>query len=256
MIVPTPRVELTPPPLVCAGGVSSVVPTTVTLQGVEPPQVAASLTPLTMIGAELRARRSAAPGVDGFVVLVMRKRSRVTPPPVLFVNLRRKSIVPKVELLTGSEVASRTVLGAEPRATVESRRERPNLAVSGTLQGTGPRAPVEFSGPGAPSVGVALEPTGVAGVVETTMKSAAFSFVSAVAPLSTLRTKLYSDVEPVAGWSVVPSRSRSQLLPAFAPKPTASSRVAVETLARSDVLKSATLRSSSMSKTSDWSPAA
>src|SRR5919112_1161342 len=202
---PTPSVELTPPPLVCVGGCSSVVPTTLTLHGAEPPQVTVSLTPPTLMAEELSARRSAAPGADGLVVLVMRKRNRVTAPPVLFVNLRRKSIVPLAAF--GPTVASRTVFGAEPRATVESRRERPNLAVSGTLQGTGPRAPVEFSGPGAPRVGAAFEPTAPP-VVETTMKSDALSFVSFVAPLSTLRTKLYWSVEPVAPASVEPSRSR------------------------------------------------
>src|ERR1051325_8445650 len=151
------------PPLNCVGGCSRVVPTTLTLQGPGPPQVAGSLTPGTTTAEELSARRSAAPGVDGLVVLVMRKRRRVTEPPGLVVNLRRKAIVPLGPVVT--TVASRAVFGEEPRAAVESRRERPKRAVSETLQGTGPRAPVEFSGPGAPRVGEAFEPTGVAGGV-------------------------------------------------------------------------------------------
>src|SRR4051812_9179000 len=87
--------ELTPPPSACAGGISSVEPSTTTLHGAGPPQVAASLTPATVTGAEVRARRSAEPDAAGVVVIsTMRKRSRVRGPPVLLVNLRRKSSVP------------------------------------------------------------------------------------------------------------------------------------------------------------------
>src|SRR4051812_42706888 len=91
VIVPTLSDELTPPPRSCAGGISSVTPCTATLHGVGPPQVVASLTPATTVGAEVRARKSAEPGAAGVVVMsTMRKRRRVRGAPVLLVNLRRK----------------------------------------------------------------------------------------------------------------------------------------------------------------------
>ena len=70
VIVPAARVELTPPPEGCKGGVSSVVPLTSTLHGAEPLQVTASLTPVTVIGVEVRARKFAVPeGEGGFEIL-------------------------------------------------------------------------------------------------------------------------------------------------------------------------------------------
>ena len=47
---------------------------------------------------------------------IMRNRKRVIAAPVLFVNVRRISIVPKVELFAGSDVKSRTRLGGEAAA--------------------------------------------------------------------------------------------------------------------------------------------
>ena len=64
-----------------------------------------------------------------------------------------------------------------------------------------------------------------AGVVETTRKSPALSFVSCGVPVAKLRTKLYCEVLPAAAGRAAPSRSRSQLLPVLDAKPTASLRV-------------------------------
>ena len=55
---------------------------------------------------------------------------------------------------------------------------------------------------------------------------------------------------------LLPSRSRSQLPPVFAPKPTASRRFADEMLARFAVVKRPTLALTSMSAESDASPVA
>ena len=52
----------------------------------------------------------------------MRKRNRVTLAPVLLTNLRRMLSVPKVELFAGTEVKSRTRLGALEVATVASSK--------------------------------------------------------------------------------------------------------------------------------------
>ncbi len=101
-MVPAERLLLKPPPFGCDGGCSRVVPCTVTFE-VPEPQGARST--VTTTAVEVRGRRSAIPDGAGKVVISMTlKRNRVTLPPVLFVNVRRISSVPKVELLGGSEV--------------------------------------------------------------------------------------------------------------------------------------------------------
>src|SRR5205085_11214433 len=92
---------LRPPPRFCAGGCSSVSALNVT--GVLSMRV-------TVAATELSARRSAAPlvGLFSVVMSTMRKRKAVTGTPVLLVNLRRIESVPKVDLLAGSDVVSRT----------------------------------------------------------------------------------------------------------------------------------------------------
>src|SRR5262249_32481026 len=96
-----------------------------TLQGVvatpfEARQVAASLMPEATTSVDVRGRRSAKPEGAGNVVMSMtRKRRRVTAPPVLFTKRRRMSSVPKVELLAGSDVKSRTRFGGLEDATLE-----------------------------------------------------------------------------------------------------------------------------------------
>ena len=110
VMVPADTVEFNPPPLGWVGGASSVSACTVQLL---PGQ--AVLTPVigTLTGPEeVRTRRSATPTAGGKVVIfTMRKRTRVTGAPVLFVNVRRSVNVPKVELLTGSGVRSRARFG-------------------------------------------------------------------------------------------------------------------------------------------------
>src|SRR5215203_2008283 len=96
---------LNPPPFGCDGGCSRVVPWTVTLL---PPVMGTTIVP------ELRGRRSAVPeGAGKVVISVMRKRNLVMLAPVPLMNLRRSESVPKVELLAGSLVKSRTVFGGE-----------------------------------------------------------------------------------------------------------------------------------------------
>jgi hypothetical protein len=171
----------------------------------------------------------------------------------LFLNVRRNSSVPDGPFATAA--ALRTVFGALPAPTVGSIRSRPKWAVPEEAeQGTGPRGPEELSGPGAPSV-EALPPTGPP-AVETRTKSAALSVVSCVSPFETFLTKLCSEVLPATAGRLLPSRSRSQLPPAFAPKPTASRRFAELMLARSPAAKSPTLPSFWMSPASAASPAA
>src|SRR5262245_21881265 len=94
---------LKPPPFGCDGGCSNVVPWTVV---VPPP-----LSETTML-PEVRGRKSAVPDGAGNVVRsMMRTRMRVMLPPVELVKRLRTEIVPNVELLAGSEVKSRTMLG-------------------------------------------------------------------------------------------------------------------------------------------------
>jgi len=79
---------------------------------------------------EVRGRRSETPlGAGKVVKSTMRKRSRVTEPPVLLTNLRRKLIVPKVEFCAGTEVKSRTRLGGFELGTVLSSAKFANEAL-------------------------------------------------------------------------------------------------------------------------------
>src|SRR5262247_2180015 len=109
--VPADIDELNPPPFGCDGGCSSVVPFTETLL-VPLPHGGRSTVTTTVV--EVRGRRSAMPlGAGNVVRSTIRKRRRVTLPPVLLMIDLRMSKVPKVELLGGSEVKSRTRLGAD-----------------------------------------------------------------------------------------------------------------------------------------------
>src|SRR6476659_2976423 len=109
--VPEDIDELKPPPFGCDGGCSSVVPWTVTLL-VPLPQGGRST--VTTTAVEVRGRKSAIPlGAGNVVTSTTRQRRRVTFPPVLLVTVRRISSVPKVELLGGSEVKSRTRFGGD-----------------------------------------------------------------------------------------------------------------------------------------------
>src|SRR5262245_7800572 len=97
--VPALRLELKPPPLGCEGGCSSVVPLT-EMFDVPLPHGGRSTVTTTVV--DVLGRRSAMPDGAGNVVKSMTlKRSRVTFPPVLFVNVRRMSSVPNVELFGG-----------------------------------------------------------------------------------------------------------------------------------------------------------
>jgi len=126
VIVPALIVVLKPPPLGWFGACSRVVPCTVTEQGVACPaavQVAESLIPATTTKLEVIGLKSAKPEAAGNVSKsIIRKRNRVTLAPVLFTNRLRMLSVPNVELLAGTEVKSRTRLGAEETATVASTR--------------------------------------------------------------------------------------------------------------------------------------
>src|SRR5262249_58791809 len=139
----TESVALKPPPFGCAGGVSRVVPFTNTLDVPEPH--GGRSTRIEMFPDE-RARRSATPAIDGNVLMsTIRNRSRVKLRPVLFVHVRRMSYVPNVELLPGSDVTSRSLLGAASiGAHVSSRLHASPVAVFATGDD-------RFSGPGAPS---------------------------------------------------------------------------------------------------------
>src|SRR5215510_14926163 len=115
VIVPADIDELKPPPFGCDGGCSSVVPLTLTLL-VPLPHGGRSTVTTTVV--EVRGRKSAMPlGAGNVVRSITRKRKRVTFPPVLFTTVLRISNVPKVELLGGSEVKSRTRFGGEAGAT-------------------------------------------------------------------------------------------------------------------------------------------
>ena len=86
-------------------------------------QVAPSLMPPTTTDTEVRGRKSANPDGAGKVVMsITLNRNRVIEPPVLFTHLRRMLSVPKVELLAGSLVKSRTRWGEFELATVASSR--------------------------------------------------------------------------------------------------------------------------------------
>src|SRR5688500_8802602 len=112
--------ELNPPPFGCDGGCSSVDPLTVTLLV---PLPHGGRSTVTTTSVEVRGRKSAMPlGAGNVVRSIMRKRKRVTFPPVLFTTVLRISRVPNVELLAGSEVKSRTRFGGDAPPTQGSRR--------------------------------------------------------------------------------------------------------------------------------------
>ena len=148
--VPALMLPLKPLPFGCGGGVSRVVPWTVAVQGgvagaPVAAQVAASLMPATTTATEVRGLRSAKPDAAGKVSRSMiRKRNRVTEPPVLFTQRRRIESVPNVELFAGSLVKSRTRFGGLLEATVPST----NDAGTVLLRWIGDE---RFCGPGAPS---------------------------------------------------------------------------------------------------------
>src|SRR4029434_3198241 len=107
--VPAPIELLKPPPLTCEGGCSSVVPWTVTF---DVPDQRVGRSEVTTAAVDVRGLKSAMPlGAGKVLKSMIRKRRRVTFPPVLLVKVRRTSRVPKVELFTGSLVKSRTKLG-------------------------------------------------------------------------------------------------------------------------------------------------
>src|SRR5687768_16567976 len=112
--------ELKPPPFGCDGGCSSVVPWTVTLLV---PLPHGGRSTVTTTAVEVRGRKSAMPlGAGNVVMSITRNRRRVTLPPVLLVMVLRISRVPKVELLAGSEVKSRTRFGGDAPPTHGSRK--------------------------------------------------------------------------------------------------------------------------------------
>src|ERR1043165_1878412 len=101
--VPDDQVELNPPLIGCDGGCSSVVPCTLTVQGVvatplEARQVAASLIPETTTSDDVRARMSAIPDGAGKVLMsTILYRNLVTAAPGLLTTRRLNSMVPKVD---------------------------------------------------------------------------------------------------------------------------------------------------------------
>ena len=142
---------LYPPPIDWAGGSSTVVPCTFTVQGGVDgvplaAQVPGSFTFVIVTAGAERTRRSAVvPFGGGYVVMVViGNRNRVTGAPVLFTTRRRIANVPVLELFAGSGVVSRTRFGAREVATVPSRTTigKTELRTTGLPK---------FSGPGAPS---------------------------------------------------------------------------------------------------------
>ena len=99
----------------------------------------------------------------------IRNRNRLMGTPVVLVNVRRTSYVPKVEFWEGTEVKSRTTFGGSWRrshvSSLDAVRAKPSREVG----------EVRFSGPGAPSrcPAPALVP-----LVSTKTKSAALSLLS------------------------------------------------------------------------------
>src|SRR5688572_26230674 len=164
--VPADIDELKPPPFGCDGGCSSVVPWTLTLLV---PLPHGGRSTVTTTAVEVRGRKSAMPlGAGKVVRSITRNRRRVTLPPVLFTTVRRMSNVPKVELLGGSDVKSRTRFGGEAAPTHMSSKFTANDALRCIGE-------LKFSGPGAPSRWPA--PAEVP-LVSTNMKSAALLLVS------------------------------------------------------------------------------
>src|SRR5215813_5437643 len=154
--VPTESDELKPPPALCDGGDSSVVPRTRTVP----------LLVETITSDDVIRRKAAHVAAAGNVVMsITRKRRRVILPPVLLVNVRLISRVPKVPL--GTPAKLRTRFGADDDPTAPSSNAASNeLRVNGAL---------EFSGPGAPRRCPAptLNP-----LLSTKTKSVALSFAS------------------------------------------------------------------------------
>src|SRR5215831_18735959 len=171
VIKPTPIDELNPPPFGCPVfgapvACSRVVPCTVILLVPEPQ---GGRSTVTTTSVEVLGRRSAIPLAAGNVAMFSnRKRKRVRLPPVLFVYVRRRSMVPNVLLFGASEVLSRTLFGAAPATEQVSSRVRgvPVPVKTGALK---------FSGPGAPSR--CPSPAEVP-FVSTNIKSAALLSVS------------------------------------------------------------------------------
>ena len=117
-------------------------------------------------GVEGRRRRRAKGNV---VMSTTRNRRRVMGAPELLVNVLRRSSVPNVELLAGSDVKSRTWFGTANRFTHESRFDASSATPSRTI------GELRFSGPGAPRRWPA--PAEVP-LVSTKMKSLALLSVS------------------------------------------------------------------------------
>src|SRR5438067_3711053 len=119
VMVPVLKLELSPPPEVCAGGGSGARPCTLRLVAA-PTQGAVTVTvsPLEVTG---RTSACAAPlnsfGVPSVVTCTTRKRSFVTGTPVLFKTVRR---IFSVLVLTAFAVESVTRLGEEEWAVPQS----------------------------------------------------------------------------------------------------------------------------------------
>src|SRR5689334_22323282 len=147
VMVPALIELLRPPPILCVGGCSSVVPSTVTEQGVvatpfDARQVPASVTPLTTTLVEVNARRSAIPpGTASALISTMRNRNRVTGAPVLFTKRRLTERVPFVPLVIG--VKSRTRFG-DAGAPIFASSSNAEIVEACNL------GAARFSGPGAP----------------------------------------------------------------------------------------------------------
>src|SRR5215207_9965479 len=252
MIVPATRLrpvlELRPPPRACAGGVSTVVPSTVT---------GLPLTVTTEL-PELSTRSCAwlltTVGELSVVIWMTRNRRRVIVVAVLLVTERRMVIVPSVQFdgatppLQTLGVVSRSRLGDAEAATLGlSRAFWSELRMVGDAR---------FSGPGAPSVETRV--LNVPPVVETKSKSAWLLSVSTGSPpveFGARRTKLYSPLVemPPAGASAVPSVK--SVVPVMPAKPTASKRVLVPHAAVEVVLKTAAPPPAATPVAYVWSPA-
>lgn len=122
---------------------------------------------MTVTLCELMARRSAVEELGGrkVVISMMRKIRKSTLPPVVFVNVRRKLIVPNAPF---GSARSRERLGGADWETVESKSEEGNCEFFWI-------GLKRFCGPGAPSLCPMLvnSPS-----VETGMKSERLSSVS------------------------------------------------------------------------------
>src|SRR5262249_4196747 len=150
------------------GGCSSVVPRTTTL---DTPVPHGDRSTVTVTSGEVRGRKSATPEIDGNVdTSTMRKRRRVRLTPEVLVHVRRMSYVPNVELLGGSDVKSRILLGGVSVGAHESSFV--DFTVGEPASDIGPD---RFSGPGAPR---RWPPPADVPFVSTKMKSLALSLVS------------------------------------------------------------------------------